>query len=48
MPNRLYNKQVTPKGYRKGGPVDKINKAFGPKKKNSNSGVILCGYRQLN
>ena len=33
MPNRLYNKQVTPKGYRKGGPVDKINKAFGPKKK---------------
>ena len=33
MPNRLYNKQVTPTGYRKGGPVDKINKAFGPKKK---------------
>ena len=23
MPNRLYNKQVTPKGYQKGGPVKK-------------------------
>ena len=23
MPNRLYNKQVTPKGYEKGGPVKK-------------------------
>jgi|ETNvirenome_2_60_1030617.scaffolds.fasta_scaffold43170_3 hypothetical protein len=33
MANNRFNKQVTPKGYRKGGPVDKINKAFKPKKK---------------
>ena len=54
MANRLYNKQVSPKGYkdggrvkkmgggmmmkkpmmRIGGDVEKIKKAFGPKKKN--------------
>jgi hypothetical protein len=32
MSNKLYNKQTTPKGYRTGGNVQKINKAFGPKK----------------
>ena len=27
MPNRLYNKQVTPKGYKKGGGVGKKMKS---------------------
>ena len=34
MANRLYNKQVTPKGYRMGGDVKKIKKAFGPRSSN--------------
>ena len=34
MPNRLYNKQVTPKGYKKGGGVDvKKAKEFRKNKK---------------
>ena len=34
MANNRFNKQVTPKGYRMGGDVKKIQKTFGTKKKN--------------
>ena len=34
MANNRFNKQVTPKGYKMGGDVKKIQKTFGTKKKN--------------